>query len=106
MQALILRQPVYDMDRRRLEWTYRSYYGTISHIDREVGAILQALAETGQAERHDRRLRLGPRRPDDGTRADGQELLLRGVGPRAADDPPAGPRAPAQSTTNWWKPSI
>ena len=55
---------------------------------------------------HDRRLRLGPRRPDARTRADGQELLLRGVGPRAADDPPAGPRAARESTTNWWKPSI
>ncbi len=51
LQSLILRQPVYDMDRQRLEWMYRSYYAAISHVDREVGAVLQALRETGQAER-------------------------------------------------------
>ena len=47
---LILRgsSPPYDMDRRRLEWIYRSYYGAITHIDREVGLILATLAETGQ----------------------------------------------------------
>jgi arylsulfatase A-like enzyme len=51
LQALILRQPGYNTDRWRLEWMYRSYYGAISHIDREVGAILQTVAETGQADR-------------------------------------------------------
>lgn len=52
LKGLILRgKPVFDMDRRRLEWMYRSYYGAISHIDREVGAILQTLEDTGQADR-------------------------------------------------------
>ncbi len=49
---LILRgkKPPFDMDRRRLEWAYRSYYASISQIDREVGLTLQTLEETGQAE--------------------------------------------------------
>ena len=48
LQKLILRgRPVYDMDRERLQWMYRSYYGAISHIDREVGLILDALNEAG-----------------------------------------------------------
>ncbi|MCA9103381.1 MAG: sulfatase-like hydrolase/transferase [Planctomycetales bacterium] len=52
LQKLILRgkKPPYDMDRRTLNWIYRSYYGCITHIDREVGAILETLAETGQAD--------------------------------------------------------
>lgn len=50
--SLILRgkKPPYDMDRDQLEWIYRSYYGAISHIDREVGLILDTLRETGQAD--------------------------------------------------------
>jgi len=52
LQKLILRgkKPPYDMDRRDLNWIYRSYYASITHIDREVGKILQTLNETGQAE--------------------------------------------------------
>ncbi|MCK5548245.1 MAG: sulfatase-like hydrolase/transferase, partial [Thermoplasmata archaeon] len=51
LQKLILRgeNPPYNMDRERLEWCYRSYYGAISHIDREVGRILDMLEETGAA---------------------------------------------------------
>ena len=51
LRALILRfRPAYDMDRQRLMWMYRSYYGAISHIDREVGLILAALDEAGVAD--------------------------------------------------------
>ncbi|QDT46905.1 Arylsulfatase [Symmachiella dynata] len=52
LQKLILRgnKPPYDMDRAKLNWIYRSYYASITHIDREVGRILQTLKETGQAE--------------------------------------------------------
>ena len=51
LKKLILRgRPTYGMDRQQLEWIYRSYYGTISHVDREIGRILDALQETGQAE--------------------------------------------------------
>lgn len=50
LQKLILRgTPSYDMDRERLEWIYRSYYGAISHVDREVGLILDTLDEVGAA---------------------------------------------------------
>ena len=51
LRALILRfRPIYDMDRDQLQWIYRSYYGAISHIDREVGLILDALEEAGAAD--------------------------------------------------------
>lgn len=33
-----------------LQWLYRSYYGSISHIDREVGLILDTLKKTGLAD--------------------------------------------------------
>jgi arylsulfatase A-like enzyme len=49
VQKLILRgkKPEYAMDRRQLEWLYRSYYGTVSHVDREVGLVLNTLNELG-----------------------------------------------------------
>jgi arylsulfatase A-like enzyme len=49
VQKLILRgkKPEYAMDRTQLQWLYRSYYGTVSHLDREVGLILDALKEAG-----------------------------------------------------------
>lgn len=51
LQKLILRgKPRYDMDREQLQWIYRSYYGAISHIDREVGLILDTLEEQGLTE--------------------------------------------------------
>ena len=51
LRTLILRfRPAYDLDRQRLKWMYRSYYGAISHIDREVGLILAALDESGVAD--------------------------------------------------------
>ena len=52
VQKLILRgkKPEYNMDRRELEWLYRSYYGTVSHLDREIGLILDTLQQTDGAE--------------------------------------------------------
>jgi arylsulfatase A-like enzyme len=49
VQKLILRgkKPEFEMDRGQLEWLYRSYYGTVSHVDREVGLILDALKDLG-----------------------------------------------------------
>ncbi len=37
------------MDRARLQWTYRSYYASVSMINREVGEILDELERTGKA---------------------------------------------------------
>ena len=42
-------EPRYAMDRRRLEWIYRSYYGSVSMVDREVGRILEELERSGRA---------------------------------------------------------
>ena len=39
----------YDTDRGRLQWIYRSYYGAISQIDREVGLILKELESSSKA---------------------------------------------------------
>ncbi len=48
LRTLILRfRPSYDTDRERLQWMYRSYYAAISHIDREVGLILDELDAAG-----------------------------------------------------------
>ena len=50
LQKLILRfTPKYDMDRELLQWAYRTYYASVSQIDREVGKILDALEESGRA---------------------------------------------------------
>ncbi len=53
VQALILRggREPYLADRERLEWQYRSYYGAISQIDREVGLTLDVLDELGLSDR-------------------------------------------------------
>lgn len=49
VQKLVLRgkKPSFDMNREQLQWLYRSYYGTVSHIDREVGLILAELEKFG-----------------------------------------------------------
>ncbi|MBX3180712.1 MAG: sulfatase-like hydrolase/transferase [Candidatus Hydrogenedentes bacterium] len=47
---LLGRAPEHEMDRERLQWIYRSYYGSITHIDDEVGATLKALDELGLAD--------------------------------------------------------
>ncbi len=50
VQRQILRfQPQYGMDRARLQWIYRSYYGSVSMVDREVGRILDELDRSGRA---------------------------------------------------------
>jgi arylsulfatase A-like enzyme len=50
VQRLILRgRPVYDMDRGLLQWIYRSYYGGVSMVDREIGGILDELDRSGQS---------------------------------------------------------
>lgn len=38
-----------NFDRARLQWAYRSYYGTLTHVDHEIGRLLDALEATGQA---------------------------------------------------------
>jgi arylsulfatase len=43
------RAPEHEMDHEKLQWIYRSYYGSITHIDDEVGATLKTLEETGLA---------------------------------------------------------
>jgi arylsulfatase len=52
LQKLVLRgRPlVYSRDRQKLQWIYRSYYGTVTHIDDEVAHILKTFEKTGQAE--------------------------------------------------------
>ncbi|MBX3438222.1 MAG: sulfatase-like hydrolase/transferase [Planctomycetaceae bacterium] len=51
LRLLILRgNPVYDTDRDRLQWMYRSYYGAITHVDREVGRVLEELDRAGIAD--------------------------------------------------------
>jgi arylsulfatase len=52
LQKLILRgkKPPYGMDRDRLQWAYRSYYASISQIDKEIGLILAELDASGEAE--------------------------------------------------------
>ncbi|MEM7011598.1 MAG: sulfatase-like hydrolase/transferase [Verrucomicrobiota bacterium] len=49
VQKLILRgnRKPYEMDRDRLLWAWRSYYASITHIDREVGRTLDLLDELG-----------------------------------------------------------
>lgn len=51
VQKMVLRgTPRYNMDRQRLLWMYRSYYGDMTWLDEEVGATLEELERTGQAE--------------------------------------------------------
>ncbi len=38
------------LDPERLEWVYRSYYGAISHVDHEIGLLLDVLEASGQAD--------------------------------------------------------
>ena len=49
VQKQILRfTPQYGMDRKRLEWIYRSYYASASMVDYEIGRILGELDRTGR----------------------------------------------------------
>jgi len=49
VQKIILRvqPPEYQIHAETRQWMYRSYYGAISQIDREVGLTLQTLAKLG-----------------------------------------------------------
>lgn len=44
------RKAQYETENEIIQWMYRSYYASITHIDKEVGDILNTLEETGQAE--------------------------------------------------------
>lgn len=49
LQKQILRGgPGYNLDRGRLEWIYRSYYASVSMVDREAGALLSELERLGK----------------------------------------------------------
>ena len=52
LQKLITREPggMHKVTRERLEWIYRSYYGAISHVDHEIGLLLDTLDASGQAD--------------------------------------------------------
>jgi len=56
LRTLILRdelrgkKPPFNMDWELLQWIYRSYYASVSHIDHEVGQILETLEENGLAD--------------------------------------------------------
>ncbi|WP_395743535.1 sulfatase [Prosthecobacter sp.] len=49
VQKLAMRHGGPKLDRERLEWAYRSYYGTITHVDHEIGLLLDALEASGRA---------------------------------------------------------
>src|SRR5574340_998077 len=50
VQKQILRgRPEYGMDRARLQWIYRSYYGGVSMVDHEIGLLLDELERSGKA---------------------------------------------------------
>jgi arylsulfatase A-like enzyme len=49
LQVLAMRNGAPQIDPERLQWAYRSYYGTISHVDHEIGLILDALEASGES---------------------------------------------------------
>jgi arylsulfatase A-like enzyme len=49
VQEQILRFTLqYGMDRKHLEWIYRSYYASVSMVDYQIGRILGELDRTGR----------------------------------------------------------
>jgi choline-sulfatase len=52
LAKLVLRggPKILDTPADRLQWMYRSYFGTISHVDDEIGGILDTLKQLGLAE--------------------------------------------------------
>ena len=50
VQKQIGRSATYNIDRTRLQWMYRSYYGAVSMLDHEVGLILDELERSGKAD--------------------------------------------------------
>ncbi|WP_407073041.1 sulfatase [Prosthecobacter sp.] len=49
VQKLAMRHGGPKLDPERLKWAYRSYYATISHVDHEIGLLLDALEVSGKA---------------------------------------------------------
>jgi arylsulfatase A-like enzyme len=49
VQKQIEQQRAYEIDPRRLQWIYRSYYASISMVDHQVGLILDELERSGRA---------------------------------------------------------
>ena len=49
MRQILRFNPQYAMDRTRLEWIYRSYYASVTMVDREVGRILEELERSDKA---------------------------------------------------------
>lgn len=49
LRTLALRGEKQEVDRARMQWAYRSYYGTITHVDHEIGLLLDALEASGAA---------------------------------------------------------
>jgi choline-sulfatase len=47
LRTLALRDEGSNLSRERMEWAYRSYYGTITHVDHEIGLLLDALKASG-----------------------------------------------------------
>ena len=50
VQKQIMQTPGYQIDRERFQWIYRSYYASVSMVDREIGLILAELERSGKAE--------------------------------------------------------
>jgi arylsulfatase len=49
VQKLVMRNGGPKLDHERIEWAYRSYYATITHVDHEIGLLLDALEASGKA---------------------------------------------------------
>jgi arylsulfatase len=49
LRTLALRDGTLKLNRERMQWAYRSYYGTITHVDHEIGLLLDALEASGAA---------------------------------------------------------
>jgi arylsulfatase A-like enzyme len=47
LRTLALRDQGSNLSRERMQWAYRSYYGTITHVDHEIGLLLDALQASG-----------------------------------------------------------
>jgi uncharacterized sulfatase len=50
VQKQVDQGPAYGIDPQRLQWMYRSYYASVSMVDRQVGLILGELERSGKAD--------------------------------------------------------
>jgi hypothetical protein len=48
LRTLALRNGGLKLNRERMQWAYRSYYGSITHVDHEIGLLLDALDASAQ----------------------------------------------------------